>query len=82
MFYLVCKDFETRTSIISRLKADHCHAVFHYLSLHASDFYKNKHDGRVLPHSDKFSDCLVRLPFYFELTNEDIIRIANVILAL
>lgn len=81
MFYLVCKDFETRSSIIARLKADNCHAVFHYLSLHASDFYKEKHDGRVLSQSDKFSDCLVRLPFYFELSEEEIVRIVNLVLA-
>lgn len=79
MFYLVCKDLETRTSIISRLKAENCHAVFHYLSLHASDFYMNKHDGRVLSQSDKFSDCLLRLPFFFELTEEDIVRMVKII---
>lgn len=81
MFYLVCKDLNTRTAIISRLKAENCHAVFHYLSLHSSDFYKDKHDGRILAQSDKFSDCLLRLPFFFELTEEDIVRIVKIIVA-
>lgn len=81
MFYLVCKDLNTRTAIISRLKAENCHAVFHYLSLHSSDFYQDKHDGRVLAQSDKFSDCLLRLPFFFELTEEDIVRMVKIIQA-
>jgi dTDP-4-amino-4,6-dideoxygalactose transaminase len=81
MFYLVCKDLETRTKIIERLKSENCHAVFHYLSLHDSEFYRDKHDGRVLVQSDKFSDCLLRLPFYFELPDEEVVRIVRIIAA-
>lgn len=80
MFYLVCKDLETRTSIISRLKAENCHAVFHYLSLHDSEFYRDKHDGRPLPQSDHYSDCLLRLPMYFELSDADVKKVAELIL--
>ena len=80
MFYLVCKDLNTRTAIISRLKAENCHAVFHYLSLHSSDFYKDKHDGRILAQSDRYSDCLLRLPMYFELFEDDVKRISDIIL--
>ncbi len=75
MFYLVCKDLEQRTRIINNLKNDNILAVFHYLSLHDSDFFKNKHDGRMLPYSDYYSDCLVRLPFYHELSDTDLQRI-------
>jgi dTDP-4-amino-4,6-dideoxygalactose transaminase len=82
MFYLVCKDLETRTKIIERLKAENCHAVFHYLSLHDSEFYRDKHDGRALLQSDKFSDCLLRLPFYFELPDEEVIRVVKNIAAM
>jgi dTDP-4-amino-4,6-dideoxygalactose transaminase len=67
MFYLVCNSLEDRTSLISFLKEQGVMSVFHYLSLHSSPFYLDKHDGRILPNSDKFADCLVRLPLYFEL---------------
>jgi dTDP-4-amino-4,6-dideoxygalactose transaminase len=80
MFYLVCKDLETRTSIISRLKEENCHAVFHYLSLHDSEFYRDKHDGRSLSQSDRYSDCLLRLPMYFELSDVDVKRVCDLIL--
>lgn len=67
MFYLICKDMNQRSEIINRLKENNISAVFHYLSLHKSPFYKNKHNGRELPQTDFYSDCLIRLPLYFEL---------------
>lgn len=70
MFYLVCTNFEQRTALIKYLKDKGVHAVFHYLSLHTSEFYQDKHTGNSLPNSDYFTDTLVRLPLYYELTDE------------
>ncbi|HEY1395724.1 dTDP-4-amino-4,6-dideoxygalactose transaminase [Roseateles sp.] len=81
MFYLVCRDIEQRTHLISSLKEQGIHAVFHYLSLHDSPYFQQKHDGRPLPHSDRFSNCLVRLPLFFELSDNDVDRIAEAIIA-
>lgn len=67
MFYLVFPDFEKRTKFIGDMKAQDVQCVFHYLALHASAFYAGKHDGRALPNCDRFSDCLVRLPLFYEL---------------
>jgi dTDP-4-amino-4,6-dideoxygalactose transaminase len=72
IFYLVCKDIEERTNLISYLKTNKIYAVFHYLSLHLSPYYKEKHDGRALPFTDKYSNCLVRLPLYYELTENEV----------
>ena len=44
--------------------------MFHYLSLHKSHYYNDKHDGRALPYSDIYSDCLLRLPMFYELDPE------------
>ncbi|GIV30226.1 MAG: hypothetical protein KatS3mg028_1292 [Bacteroidia bacterium] len=71
MFYLVCRSLEERTKLIEYLKSNGIQAVFHYLSLHQSPFYKDKHDGRELPNADMFSDCLVRLPMYYDLSDEN-----------
>jgi len=68
MFYLVCPDFQTRTSLIEYLKKNGIYAVFHYLSLHKSPYYQPKHDGRVLINSDIYTDQLIRLPLFYELT--------------
>ncbi|WP_338589244.1 dTDP-4-amino-4,6-dideoxygalactose transaminase [Shewanella khirikhana] len=72
MFYLVCTDLEQRTALIQHLKDNGVHAVFHYLSLHTSEFYQDKHVGNALPNSDHFTDTLVRLPLYYELTDEQV----------
>ena len=72
MFYIICKNMEQRTQLIERLKAKDVLSVFHYLSLHKSPFYKDKHDGRVLEMSDYYSENLVRLPMFYELTESQI----------
>jgi len=74
MFYLVCKSIEQRNSLIAYLKENRVLAVFHYLSLHKSEFYQDKHDGRNLPQTDRYSDCLVRLPMFYELNTEMVIK--------
>lgn len=77
MFYLVCNNLEERTALIKKLKDNGIQAVFHYLSLHSSEFYASKHDGRDLPKCDNYADCLVRLPLFYELSEEDVIMISN-----
>lgn len=72
MFYLVCNSLEERTALIKKLKENDILAVFHYLSLHCSEFYKDKHDGRQLPECDRYADCLVRLPMYYDLAEADV----------
>jgi dTDP-4-amino-4,6-dideoxygalactose transaminase len=72
MFYLVLPSLAARTELITHLKSLGVLSVFHYLGLHNSDFYKAKHDGRSLPNCDRYTDCLVRLPMYYELKDETI----------
>lgn len=67
MFYLVTKSIEQRDQLIATLKANGVYATFHYLSLHDSTYYQEKHDGRKLENSDKFTNCLLRLPLFYEL---------------
>jgi dTDP-4-amino-4,6-dideoxygalactose transaminase len=67
MFYMVFEDPKERTRFIKDLKSRNIHSVFHYQSLHQSEFYQSKHDGRRLPNSDRYTDSLVRLPFFYEL---------------
>ncbi|MEX2596287.1 MAG: dTDP-4-amino-4,6-dideoxygalactose transaminase [Salibacteraceae bacterium] len=81
VFYLVCKNGDERGALLAHLKEKKIGAVFHYLSLHKSPFYHNKHDGRALPHADRFSECLLRLPLHLHLTEEDLNYISNEVLA-
>lgn len=68
MYYLVLDSLDQRTAFIDHCKSANIHPVFHYLSLHKSPFYREKHDGRELTHADFFTDRLVRLPFYYTLS--------------
>lgn len=79
MYYLVCNNMNERTTLIAYLKQQNIYAVFHYLSLHKSPFYSNKYFGNELFQSDRYSDCLLRLPMYYELKEEDVLKIAEVI---
>lgn len=79
MYYLVCKSLEHRTELIKRLRENGILAVFHYLSLHSSEYYRDKHDGRILNNADHFAECLVRLPMFYELTDNEVDKIVNVI---
>lgn len=73
MFYFVCRNLDERTKLLTYLKEKGILAVFHYLSLHLSGYYK-AHTEHIpkLPNCDHFADCLVRLPMFFELSDEDV----------
>ena len=76
MFYLVCRSLDERTKLISYLKEKGVGAVFHYLSLHLSDYYRSVEDNiPELPCCDKFADRLVRLPMFYELKDEEVLYI-------
>ena len=83
MFYLVCRSLEERTQLIAYLKEQGVGAVFHYLSLHLSNYYRTHHTGEIpnLPNCDKFADRLVRLPMFYELTEAEVDSIAAAIKA-
>jgi len=79
MFYVVTKNLNERTALLNELRANEIHAVFHYLSLHKSPYYLDEHDGRELPNADYYTDCLLRLPLYFDLTVAEQGKVINAI---
>ena len=72
MFYLVCKSLNERSKLIEYLKTNQIDTVFHYQSLHKSTFFKNQYTGKELPFSDLYTDCLLRLPMFYELTDDEV----------
>lgn len=80
MFYLVCNSLEERTALIKKLKDNDILAVFHYLSLHSSPFYADKYHGAELVQSDRYSDCLVRLPLYYDLQESQVKIVADLLI--
>ncbi len=81
MFYLLCPSLDYRTKLIGYLKEKGIQATFHYLPLHLSAYYQDKHDGRELPNCDRYGDTLVRLPLFYELTDVEIEHIIKTIIS-
>ena len=80
MFYLLCPSLEYRTALMKFLKENDVQTTFHYLPLHSSKYYEDKHDGRVLPNCDRYGDTLVRLPLFYELSDMEIDKIVKLII--
>jgi dTDP-4-amino-4,6-dideoxygalactose transaminase len=72
MFYIICRSQEERQELISFMKSADILPTFHYLSLHKSPFFEGKHDGRLLVNSDNFTEKLLRMPLYYELSDEGV----------
>ena len=80
IFFIVCRSIEERTELISFLKERGVEASFHYLSLHKSEYYLNHSVLRPeLPNCDKYADCLVRMPMYYELKPEQVDEVVRLI---
>jgi len=67
MFYLVCNNVAERQNLIAHLKKKNIQSTFHYLSLHKSEYFKDMYKGSSLPKSDRFTDCIIRLPLHPQL---------------
>jgi dTDP-4-amino-4,6-dideoxygalactose transaminase len=80
IFYIVCNSLVQRNELIYFLKEKGVQAMFHYPGLHTSPFFINNNKS-ILPlkNSEKFSNCLLRLPLYCGLEYNDIDKIANLL---
>ena len=81
MFYLKAKDLEERTALISFLKENGVMAVFHYIPLHSAPAGQK---FGVFHGEDRYttseSDRLLRLPMYYDLTDEDINKVIDTVI--
>lgn len=71
IFYIICNNIEERNLLLAHLKQHQIYAVFHYLSLHSSPYYNKYYTGNTLPNADKYTNCLVRLPLYYDLSVDE-----------
>lgn len=73
MFYIKTKDLKTRSELIAFLKEHQIQAVFHYIPLHSAPAgmkFGYFHGEDV--HTTKESERLLRLPLFYNITNEEI----------
>ena len=82
MNYLLFPTLAQRQSFIERLKERDILSVFHYLPLHLSDMGL-RFGGKAgdCPVTERVSDQLVRLPFFYNLTDAEQDRVIEVVLS-
>ena len=73
IFYIITRSLKERTELTQFLKDQDIMAVFHYVPLHSSP--AGKLYGRTngtLEVTERVSDCLLRLPLYYEMRDDDV----------
>jgi dTDP-4-amino-4,6-dideoxygalactose transaminase len=80
MYYLICPSLDARTRLMAYLREQGIQTTFHYLPLHSSPYYKDRFQGAPLVNCDHYGDCLVRLPLFYELTDEQATQVAQHVL--
>ncbi|HEU5292151.1 MAG TPA: dTDP-4-amino-4,6-dideoxygalactose transaminase [Cyclobacteriaceae bacterium] len=71
IFYLVCDNVFQRDYLSKTLRKGGVQAYFHYPALHLSQYYLRTHQPRILPNALGFSEKLVRLPLYTDISSQD-----------
>lgn len=78
MFYIKCKDLETRQSYIQFMREQDILCVFHYVPLHSAPAGQKfgRFHGEDL-YTTTESDRLVRLPMYYNIAKEDLEKVIS-----
>jgi dTDP-4-amino-4,6-dideoxygalactose transaminase len=80
IFYLLMPSLEARTALLAHLRTRLILAVFHYQPLHLSEMGR-RFGGREgqYPVTEDVSDRLVRLPIFFQLTDDEQARVIEAV---
>ena len=80
LYYLLAPTLASRQGLMQHLRSRGIASVFHYLQLHLSAMGM-KFGGKPgdCPVTEDVSDRLLRLPFYFALTEEDQARVVSAV---
>lgn len=82
IFYILCSSGEERGNLIKFMKESGVHATFHYLSLHKSVYIQEHQPDAfhsVLPYADYYTDCLLRLPIYVDMSMDEVNYVIEII---
>ena len=80
MFYVLTGSEAERAKLISHLKSKGIMAIFHYVPLHNSPMGRSLGcDGTDLPVTVDVSERLLRLPFFYSLTESDVETVCRAI---
>jgi len=82
MFYVLLPDRATRDSVLAAMRVDGIQTTFHYVPLHSSEAGRRfAARATECPVTDDISGRLLRLPFYNNLSADDVDRVVTSFLA-
>ena len=79
IFYIVCKNASDKNELITYLKSNQVNAVFHYQALHDSKYFQGQYNGVELVNAKVYENCLLRLPMFYSLSEEDVVQVCALI---
>ena len=80
LFYIILNDENTRNRLMDYLKSKGILAVFHYIPLHLSPLGRSMgYTEGQLPITEDMSSRLLRLPFYYDMTEDNQAEIVDTI---
>jgi dTDP-4-amino-4,6-dideoxygalactose transaminase len=79
LFWVIFASAEVQGHVLSMLNARNIRAVFHYVPLHTSPMGHTLCEPKSLPVTDSVSRSLLRLPFFYEITQEEQQRVADAV---
>ena len=71
-FYFITASIHERNKLIKFLKKNGIQATFHYTPLHLSKYYLDNFEATSLPNAEKYGNCLIRLPLFTNMTEQQI----------
>lgn len=77
IFYLICENYTIRENLLNHSKKQGVQLAFHFSSLANSPYFKELSHGSTneTPVAECFARCLVRLPLYNSLTENQQVRV-------
>jgi len=80
IFYIITKSYTERNQLIDFLASQLIKAVFHYVPLHSSPAgMRYARTSGDMDNTDMISNTLVRLPLFYEITDQEIKRVVEAI---
>ena len=79
MFYILCNKPADCQGLKETFEARSIKIVSHYINLHLSPYYLQENNPISLPNSERYTDCLLRLPFFYSLTLEEVEEICGLV---
>lgn len=77
IFYLRLPTRRMRDALLNHLRDSGIGAVFHYIPLHSSPYFRGNYEGPDLKNCRHHSDTLLRLPLYFGLEEDQLSLICD-----